>query len=92
MAVLWNPWEVLISRLAQMDSSRREILLAGVALGLLFFVGTIGYTLLEGWTIMDGFYMTFNPSPSERISAGDILIVLGETDVITTLREKVCTP
>ncbi len=36
--------------------------------------------------------MTFNPSPSERISAGDILIVLGETDVITTLREKVCIP
>ncbi len=36
--------------------------------------------------------MTFNPSPSERIDAGDILIVLGETDVIDALRTKVCTP
>jgi voltage-gated potassium channel len=36
--------------------------------------------------------MTFNPLPSERIDAGDILIVLGETPVIDALREKVCTP
>lgn len=36
--------------------------------------------------------MTFNPSPEERLDAGDILIVLGDTSVITTLREKVCTP
>ena len=36
--------------------------------------------------------MTFNPSSSERIDAGAILIVLGEADVIETLRERVCTP
>ena len=36
--------------------------------------------------------MTFNPSPTERIDAGDILIVLGETDVIEALRREVCTP
>lgn len=36
--------------------------------------------------------MTFNPSPTERIEAGDILIVLGETSVIDALRERVCLP
>lgn len=56
---LRNPWDALISWLAQLDSSRREILLAGLALLVLFSLGTVGYTLLEGWTIMDGFYMTF---------------------------------
>ncbi len=36
--------------------------------------------------------MTFNPLPTARIDAGDILIVLGDSTVIQTLREKVCTP
>jgi voltage-gated potassium channel len=36
--------------------------------------------------------MTFNPSPTERINAGDILIVLGETEIIDALRERVCLP
>lgn len=36
--------------------------------------------------------MTFNPRPSARIDAGDILIVLGDSAVIQALREKVCTP
>jgi len=36
--------------------------------------------------------MTFNPTPTSRIDAGDILIVLGDSEVIHTLREKVCTP
>jgi voltage-gated potassium channel len=35
--------------------------------------------------------MTFNPTASTRINAGDILIVLGDADVIQTLREQVCT-
>jgi voltage-gated potassium channel len=59
MAFIRNPWEALISWLAQMDSSRREILLAGLALLVLFSLGTVGYTLLEEWTVMEGFYMTF---------------------------------
>jgi voltage-gated potassium channel len=37
-------------------------------------------------------HMTFNPSPSEQLDAGDILIVLGEADVIDALRKKVCIP
>lgn len=36
--------------------------------------------------------MTFNPTPSARIEAGDILIVLGDSTVIDGLRKKVCTP
>ena len=59
MARFRNPWEVLIGWLAQMDSSRREMLLAGLALLLLFGIGSMGYTLLEGWTLADGIYMTF---------------------------------
>jgi voltage-gated potassium channel len=36
--------------------------------------------------------MTFNPRPTARIDAGDILIVLGDSTIIQSLREKVCTP
>ena len=49
----------LVSWLATLDETRREILLASLALLLLFITGTIGYSLLEGWSAMDGFYMTF---------------------------------
>lgn len=59
MAALRTPWEALIDWLARMDPSRREILLAGLALVLLFTIGTAGYALLEGWTVVDGIYMTF---------------------------------
>lgn len=45
--------------LARMDPSRREILLASLALVFVFFLGTTGYAFLEGWSWMDGFYMTF---------------------------------
>lgn len=59
MAVLRAPWEVLMGWLARMDPSRREIFLASLALLLLFLAGTTGYTFLEGWSWMDGLYMTF---------------------------------
>jgi voltage-gated potassium channel len=36
--------------------------------------------------------MTFNPTPSTRIDAEDILIVLGDSDVIDSLQRQVCTP
>lgn len=42
-----------------MDPSRREILVASLALVVLFAIGTGGYIYLEGWSWMDGFYMTF---------------------------------
>jgi voltage-gated potassium channel len=59
MARFGNPWQSLIDWLARMDPSRREILLASLALLVLFVLGTTGYAFLEGWTWMDGLYMTF---------------------------------
>ena len=40
-------------------SARGEILLGSVAIGLLIGIGTAGYIVLEGWSLMDAFYMTF---------------------------------
>jgi len=43
----------------QLDPSRREILLATIALFIVIAAGTIGYRLIEGWPWMDGLFMTF---------------------------------
>ena len=59
MAFFANPWQALIDWLARMDPSRREILLASIALLVLFAIGTTGYAFIEGWSWMDGLYMTF---------------------------------
>lgn len=48
----------LLNRL-RADSAKREIVIAHVLLLVLFGVGTAGYHYIEGWTWMDGFYMTF---------------------------------
>ena len=40
-------------------SAGREIALGAVAIGTLVAIGTAGYVLLEGWSVMDAFYMTF---------------------------------
>lgn len=37
----------------------RELVVANLFLGLVLVVGTLGYMLLEGWTVMDSLYMTF---------------------------------
>lgn len=57
--VLPNPWESLLRWLARMDPSRREILLASLAVLGVSVIGTAGYTVIEGWSWQDGFYMTF---------------------------------
>jgi len=54
-----NLWDALLEWLVQMDPSQREILLASLALLVLFVVGTGGYVVVEGWNWIDGFYMTF---------------------------------
>lgn len=59
MSFVGRPGEALITWLAEMEPSRREILLAVLSLLVLFLIGTGGYILLEGWTWMDGLYMTF---------------------------------
>ncbi len=40
----------------------------------------------------EGNHMRFNPDPGAEIQEGDILIVLGDPDMIRTLRDKGCTP
>ncbi|PSQ96209.1 MAG: potassium channel protein [Bacteroidetes bacterium SW_9_63_38] len=59
LRILGDSWEAFLSWLARMDPSRREIMLASFALVVLFVVGTTGYALLEGWSWMEGLYMTF---------------------------------
>ncbi|MCB0717134.1 MAG: NAD-binding protein [Bacteroidetes bacterium] len=41
------------------DPVLREIAAAAVFLLMLFAIGALGYHLIEGWTWLDGFYMTF---------------------------------
>lgn len=59
MSALRTGWDRLVRWLVQLDPSRREILLATVALLVVIAVGTVGYSLVEGWPWMDGMYMTF---------------------------------
>ncbi len=59
MGFVARPWEALITWMAEMDPSLREILLAVLSLLVLFAIGTTGYAFLEAWTWMDGLYMTF---------------------------------
>lgn len=40
-------------------NAAREIAFGALAIGLLIAVGTGGYVVLEGWSVMDAFYMTF---------------------------------
>jgi len=58
MAAFRNSWGTL-DRPVQMEPSRREILLASLALLLLFAAGTVGCVLVEGWTVVESIYMTF---------------------------------
>lgn len=51
--------ERLLGRLAKAEPTRREILLGTFVLFVLLLVGSVGYTILEGWSLMDGLYMTF---------------------------------
>lgn len=51
--------ERILNRLARIDPTRREITLATLFLAVLFGLGTLGYHLLEGWSWVDGLYMTF---------------------------------
>lgn len=51
--------EQLLHVLGRLDPARREILIGFIFLGLLLATGTTGYSLLEGWPWVDGFYMTF---------------------------------
>lgn len=44
---------------ARPSGARRELAFGALALAILLSAGTTGYVLLEGWSPMDSFYMTF---------------------------------
>ncbi len=46
-------------RLSRSDSARRDLLLANLLLLSLLAVGTIGYSAIERWSVLDSLYMTF---------------------------------
>lgn len=49
-----------VERFSQIESARREVIVASAFLFTLLIIGTIGYRQLEeGWSLIDGFYMTF---------------------------------
>lgn len=51
--------ERFFALLLRLGSARQEVIAAILFLILLFFLGTLGYVLIEGWSWVDGFYMTF---------------------------------
>lgn len=59
MRIVESTRERVVSRLAQLEQPRREILFAALFLILLLLTGMFGYRLIEGWSLMDGLYMTF---------------------------------
>jgi voltage-gated potassium channel len=59
MAGLSDLTRPLVSRLLNTESTRREIILAGIVLICLMGAGTIGYAVIEEWSFLDGLYMTF---------------------------------
>ena len=54
-----SPTQYFSGLLAHIDPAYREILFASLFLVLWLLVGTLGYAAIEGWSLMDGFFMTF---------------------------------
>jgi voltage-gated potassium channel len=54
-----DPFETFSEWLARLDGPKREIFVAGFALAFVVLIGTVGYSLLEGMSFLDGLYMTF---------------------------------
>lgn len=46
-------------RLSRSDSARRDLLLANLFLLSLLALGMFGYSIIEGWSLLDSLYMTF---------------------------------
>ncbi len=54
-----SPTEYFSGLLADINPTQREILFASLFLMLWLVIGTLGYAAIEGWSLMDGLYMTF---------------------------------
>lgn len=59
MSLFSNSQDQVVRWFIHLDPSKREILLATIALIVVIVVGTTGYTMIEGWAWMDGLFMTF---------------------------------
>ncbi|MEM6784899.1 MAG: potassium channel protein [Bacteroidota bacterium] len=46
-------------RIARLDDGHAEVVIGAMLLASMFVVGTVGYMLIEGWSWLDAFYMTF---------------------------------
>lgn len=49
----------LEKRIARLDDRHAEVVIGALLLASMFLVGTVGYVLIEGWSWLDAFYMTF---------------------------------
>lgn len=67
MAPFVPPSERLRTRFARVDSSRREILLATVALAVVIAVGTFGGRMIEGWPLDGWSVHDFHHAVDDRI-------------------------
>lgn len=54
-----NPIGNLVTRITRFDPTKREIFFATLFLLLWLLVGTLGYAAIEGWPLLDGFFMSF---------------------------------
>jgi voltage-gated potassium channel len=52
-------FEYLLARLVRLDPVRMQIAAAFLVLLILFMVGTLVYGSVDGWSLVDGLYMTF---------------------------------
>jgi hypothetical protein len=67
-----------------MDS--RKLRYSLMMLAALVAFGTIGYYFFEHMPIFDSFYMVFNPVPSEKLEAGDVIVVIGQKEDLKRMR------
>ena len=56
----FRTYEIYFRRwIAEEDATRREIIFSSLFLCMVLIIGTFGYALADGWSIMDGLFMTF---------------------------------
>jgi len=65
----------------------RKLRYSLMMLAALVAFGTIGYYFFEGMPIFDAFYMVFNPAPTEKLEAGDVIVVIGQKGDLKRMRE-----
>lgn len=87
MKILRALRERLVTWLVDLGETRREILLASILLLSLLILGGFAYQVVEGWTWIDGLYMTFITLTTIGYTEVHTLSILGRflTMLIATL-------